>query len=52
LRSIYPRLTRFARRSYFTSLGLTIYFALGPRWKLATLLAAAVQLCALAAYLA
>ncbi|PWO01264.1 SFT2-domain-containing protein [Tilletiopsis washingtonensis] len=38
--------------SYFTSLGLTIYFALGPRWKLATLLAAAVQLCALAAYLA
>ncbi|PWN43115.1 SFT2-domain-containing protein [Ceraceosorus guamensis] len=38
--------------SYFSSLGLTIYFALGPRWKLATLIAAVVQIVALLAYLA
>jgi len=36
--------------AYFGSLGLTLYFALGPQWKLAALLCAAVQIVAVVAY--
>lgn len=45
-------LTRFHHDtlSYFLSLGLTIYFAMGPRWMLPTLIAAIVQVCALLAF--
>lgn len=39
-------------KSYFGSLGLTIYFALGPRWMIPTLVAAIVQVLALITYLA
>ncbi|UZJ52495.1 hypothetical protein CBS101457_001815 [Exobasidium rhododendri] len=38
--------------AYFGSLGLTIYFALGPRWLLPTLAAAIVQVLSLITYLA
>lgn len=39
-------------RSYFGSLGLTIYFSLGPKWMLPALISAIVQVIALLAYLA
>ncbi len=37
---------------YFASLGLTLYFSLGPKWILPTMLAAVVQIVALLFYLA
>ncbi|KAL9931825.1 hypothetical protein V8E36_009375 [Tilletia maclaganii] len=38
--------------AYFTSLALTLYFCLGPRWMLPTLLSAIVQVITLIVYLA
>jgi hypothetical protein len=38
--------------AYFSSLGLTIYFSLGPKWLLPTLIVAIVQIIALLTYLA
>ncbi|KDN39244.1 SFT2-domain-containing protein [Tilletiaria anomala UBC 951] len=38
--------------AYFASLGLTLYFALGPKWVLPTMAAAAVQIVSLVFYLA
>lgn len=38
--------------SYFGSLALTIYFSLGPKWMIPTLISAIVQICALLTYLA
>lgn len=42
----------FASNSYFGSLAATLYFALGPRTTLPTLLAGIVQVVSLVAYLA
>lgn len=46
------RCTSGPPHSYLTSLALTLYFALGPRTTLPTLISGAVQVVALVTYLA